>query len=163
MTLIRPAVEGPGQSMLLAKLMAAVRPEFRADPLTFVVDDVVFGGAACGVERCPRTARSGTGLCPGHHTRWQTAGRPEMAGFTATTDPRWQRELPNGVCRATGCRYGIARQGSANCTGNVGIAVEAWVGSSEAVKPRHERRPGDEPVHDRRARNRHELTSWQSS
>ena len=96
--------------VLLAKLMAAVRPEFRADPLTFAVDDAVFGGTACLVEQCIRTAR-GNGLCKGHQTRWQGAGRPEVAGFAATTDPRWQRELPNGVCRATGCGYGIARSG----------------------------------------------------
>lgn len=104
-------VEGTGRSALLAKLMAAVRPEFRADPLSFSVDDTVFGGTACGVAHCPRTARSRTGLCPGHHQRWHAAGRPELAMFTASTDPRWQRELPNGVCRATGCGYGIARQG----------------------------------------------------
>jgi integrase len=106
-----PADGEVGHPALLAKLMAAVRPEFRAEPLTFAVDDAVFGGAACGVQRCPRTARSGDGLCPGHHTRWMTAGRPEVAAFAATTDPRWQRELPNGVCSVAGCGYGIVRSG----------------------------------------------------
>ncbi|MFZ5871202.1 MAG: tyrosine-type recombinase/integrase [Actinomycetota bacterium] len=105
------AVEDPGRSALLAKLMAAVRPEFRADPLVFAVDDPVFGGTACGVKGCPRTARNSTGLCPGHHLRWQDAGRPEPAWFAATTDPRWQRELPNQVCRVVGCGYGVSRQG----------------------------------------------------
>lgn len=111
MTSSNPAPEGVGPPALLAKLMAGVRPKFRADPLSFAVDDTVFGGSACQVDHCPRTARSRTGLCPGHHQRWHTAGRPEVVGFAATTDPRWQRELPNGVCRATGCGYGIARQG----------------------------------------------------
>lgn len=141
MTSTSQALEGTGRSVLLAKLMAAVRPEFRADPLTFVVDDVVFGGTACGVERCPRTARSGAGLCPGHHTRWQTAGRPELAGFTATTDPRWQRELPNGVCRAAGCRYGTARQGLCQLhwqrwdRGGRGGDLTAWLENPLPVKP----------------------------
>lgn len=90
--------------------MGAVRTEFRADPLSFTVDDPVFGGTACLVARCPRTAR-GNGLCPAHRLRWVKAGRPEMTGFAASTDPRWQRELPNGVCLAPGCGYGIARMG----------------------------------------------------
>jgi integrase len=103
-------VEQAVHSVLLAKLMGAVRTEFRADPLSFAVDDPVFGGTACLVGQCPRTAR-GNGLCPGHRLRWVDAGRPEVASFAASTDPRWQRELPNGVCRATGCGYGIARMG----------------------------------------------------
>ncbi|NMM25128.1 MAG: tyrosine-type recombinase/integrase [Phycicoccus sp.] len=103
--------EGVGRPVLLAKLLAAVRPEFRAEPLTFAVDDAVFGGTACSVRCCARTARSSTGLCPGHHTRWLGAGRPEVTEFAASTDPRWQRELPNGGCRAAGCGYGVARSG----------------------------------------------------
>lgn len=110
MTPTSPAREGAGKSMLLATLMAAVRPEFRSDPLSFASDDPVFGGTACLVARCLRTAR-GNGLCPAHRLRWAKAGRPEVTGFAASTDPRWQRELPNGVCRATGCGYGIARMG----------------------------------------------------
>ena len=108
-TISHSAADATGP-ILLARLMGAVRPEFRADPLAFAVDDTVFGGTACLVEQCVRTAR-GNGLCQGHHTRWVDAGRPEVAGFAATTDPRWQRELPNGVCRAAGCGYGIARSG----------------------------------------------------
>jgi len=103
-------VEDAGHPALLAKLMSAVRPEFRAEPLVFAPGDVVFGGAACRVTGCPRTA-SGHGLCQGHHGRWQKAGRPDVVEFAATTDPRWKRERPNGVCRAAGCGFGIARQG----------------------------------------------------
>ncbi len=110
MTGAQEPVEHPTRSVLLAKLMAAVRTEFRAELLAFAVDDPVFGGTACLVARCPRTAR-GNGLCPGHRLRWVKAGRPEVACFAASTDPRWQRELPNGVCRAAGCGYGIARMG----------------------------------------------------
>jgi len=99
-----------GHPALLAKFMAAVRPEFRAEPPVFDLDDVVFGGAPCRVAGCPRTAR-GHALCQGHHGRWQKAGRPDLVEFAATTDPRWMRARPNGVCRAAGCGFGIARQG----------------------------------------------------
>lgn len=110
MTGAQDPVEHPTRSVLLARLMGAVRTEFRAEPLAFDADDPVFGGTSCLVARCPRTAR-GNGLCPAHRLRWVKAGRPEVASFAASTDPRWQRELPNGVCRAADCGYGIARMG----------------------------------------------------
>jgi len=58
-----PDAAGAGQyrdpAGLLEKLMAAVRPEFRADELAFDPADSVFGGAVCQVTGCPRTARGG--------------------------------------------------------------------------------------------------------
>ena len=42
---------------LLEKLMAAVRPEFRAGVLTFDPRDPVFGGPPCAVPGCERPAR----------------------------------------------------------------------------------------------------------
>ena len=53
--------------------MAAVRPEFRADVLVFDPADPVFGGDACRVPQCGRTARA-VGMCYGHHQRWLTPG-----------------------------------------------------------------------------------------
>lgn len=102
---------GPIRSAGLAeRLVAAVRAEFRADLLTFPASDPVFGGGACKVAGCSRSAR-GQGLCPGHHQRWNDAGRPEVAAFAASTDPRWQRQQPNSRCRVEGCGYGVARGG----------------------------------------------------
>jgi hypothetical protein len=60
---------------LLGKLLASVRPEFRAGVLVFDPVDPVFGGDACLVPRCGRTARA-VGMCHGHHQRWADAGRP---------------------------------------------------------------------------------------
>ena len=60
---------------LLASLMAAVRPEFRASVLLFDPGDPVFGGPACRVRRCGRTART-AGMCNAHHQRWKGLGRP---------------------------------------------------------------------------------------
>jgi len=69
----------------LERLMAAVRPEFRADVLVFPATDPVFGGGACRVTGCRRAAR-GHGLCQGHHLRWAKQGRPDLDVFAATTD-----------------------------------------------------------------------------
>ena len=52
---------------LLEKLMAAVRPEFRAGDLTFDPRDPVFGGPPCAVNGCDRPHRR-QGLCTSH---WQ--------------------------------------------------------------------------------------------
>lgn len=50
------------------KLMAVVRPEFRAHELVFDPADPVFGGGIWRVDGCGRTAR-GHGLCQAHRNR----------------------------------------------------------------------------------------------
>jgi integrase len=96
--------------VLLQQLLSAVRPEFRADVLVFPAEDPVFGGGACRVAGCGRSAR-GHGLCPGHHLRWVGEDRPDLDAFAALTDPRWRRQRPNAACRITGCGSGVARGG----------------------------------------------------
>ncbi|MGO8956476.1 MAG: tyrosine-type recombinase/integrase [Streptosporangiaceae bacterium] len=96
---------------LLEKLMAAVRPEFRADELVLDPADPVFGGAICRVASCPRTAWGGRGLCAAHHDRWTHEGRPGLDAFVAATSPRWHKQTPLTCCRAPGCRRGVRRQG----------------------------------------------------
>ncbi|MFY1634801.1 tyrosine-type recombinase/integrase [Solwaraspora sp. WMMB335] len=104
-------VPSPGRrGRLLRALMAAVRPQFRVDVWVPAADDPVFGGGACLVASCSRPAR-GRGLCPGHLLRWADQGRPEIAEFAASTDPRWRREQPNQRCEVAGCGYGSARGG----------------------------------------------------
>jgi integrase len=53
----------------------------------------------------------GNGLCQSHRLRWVAVGRPDLAAFAATTDPRWRRQQPNLHCRVTSCGYGVARGG----------------------------------------------------
>jgi len=109
-------VTGPGTAAaigrggLLAALMAAVRPDFRADELVFDPADPVFGGALCRVGGCGRTAR-GHGLCQGHWHRWSGEGRPDLDTFAAATDPRWRKHAPLMRCSAGGCGRGVARKG----------------------------------------------------
>ena len=109
-----PDAAGAGQyrapAGLLEKLMAAVRPEFRAGELVFDPADPVFGGAICRVAGCSRTARGGRGLCSAHHDRWTAEGRGDLDAFVASTSPRWQKQEPLACCRAPGCRRGVRRQ-----------------------------------------------------
>ena len=105
----RPAAGAP-QTLVLERLMGAVRPEFRSSLLVFDADDPVFGGGACRVERCRRPAR-GNGLCPGHRQRWSTRAGRIWTDVRRLTDPRWQRQRPNARCRVDGCGYGSARSG----------------------------------------------------
>ena len=114
-----PSLKPAGSSGLLGKLMAEVRSEFRSDVLEFGPEDPVFGGAACRVAGCERTAR-GRGLCQGHLQRWVDQGRPAMDRFVASTDPRWRRQRPNQRCRVPGCGYGSARGGMC------GLHAQRW-------------------------------------
>ena len=73
------AVPGGGLSGLLGKLMATVRSEFRSDVLEFGPDDSVFGGAACRVRGCGRTAR-GRVLCQAPSAAVERPGTPGHPG-----------------------------------------------------------------------------------
>lgn len=93
-----------------ARVRAAVRPPFADARLMVDAADPTASSGPCRVSSCDRLSR-GHGLCAGHHRRWVTAGRPELAEFAATTDPRWARQLPNRACRVEQCQYGSARAG----------------------------------------------------
>ena len=94
---------------LLEKLMAAVRPEFRADELAFDPRDPVFGGKPCLVPACERSA-VGHGLCHGHRQRWAAAGRPGVREFAESTASPWRKNAPLSRCRAPGCGYGVGHR-----------------------------------------------------
>ncbi|HET9896325.1 MAG TPA: tyrosine-type recombinase/integrase [Streptosporangiaceae bacterium] len=94
---------------LLGKLLASVRPEFRAGVLVFDPDDPVFGGDACLVRQCGRTARA-AGMCHGHHQRWADAGRPDPGAFAASQEAAgpWFGHAPLTGCAVPGCGFGSA-------------------------------------------------------
>ena len=96
---------------LLEKLMAAVRPEFRAGVVVFDPADPVFGGDACRVPQCGRTART-VGMCYGHHQRWVHAGRPGPGAFAVSEDAAvpWFGHAPLAGCKVPGCGFGSDRQ-----------------------------------------------------
>jgi integrase len=93
-----------GPAGLLEKLVAAVRPEFRAQVLVFDPRDPVFGAAPCAVVACQRPARSNQ-LCWGHRQRWQANGKPDLAGYVASTTPEWVGHSPLPGCQVAGCNY----------------------------------------------------------
>ncbi|MEU5431354.1 site-specific integrase [Streptomyces olivoreticuli] len=137
--MITPRPAGvPDHSSLLGRLMSAVRVEFRSDVLVFAADDPVFGGGACKVPSCRRSARS-FGLCQAHHLRWKNQGRPDVKSFAATTDPRWKRQRPNRVCQVTDCGYGSSRSGMCTLHSQRWIRsgrpdLERWLNDPPAVK-----------------------------
>lgn len=93
-----------GSQGLLGRLVAAVRPEFRADVLVFDPADPVFGGSPCRVAGCGRTARD-AGMCHGHHQRWVAAGRPDQ--LPASAGKPWHGHSPLLSCRVPGCGFGV--------------------------------------------------------
>ena len=90
---------------LRAKLVAVVRPEFRADVRYVYPADPVLGGPACRVGQCGRVARR-CGLCSGHGLRWVREGRPSLDTFVATTDPTMRGQRSYDACLVAGCGYG---------------------------------------------------------
>ena len=91
----RPAVPAHG---LLEKLVAAVRPEFRAEVLVFAAADPVFGSGVCLVDGCELAVRA-AGMCDGHSRRWKKAGRPDQA---SSRQPSWRPGWDRARCRPAG-------------------------------------------------------------
>jgi integrase len=106
---IDPMPGDAGRPGLLGKLMAAIRPQYRAQVLRFDPADPVFGAPPCRVPDCRRPARA-RGLCLGHHCRWRQVGRPDLGEFAAVTSHRFAREVL-AACQAPGCRYGVNGHG----------------------------------------------------
>jgi integrase len=105
-----PAQPGGARPGLLEKLLAAVRPEFRAEVLVPDPEDPVLGRRACLVEACDR-ARGEHGLCSAHGQRWRARGRPGMAGFLADPGPALNGRRQLTGCTVPGCRYGTSGAG----------------------------------------------------
>jgi integrase len=130
----------PGARGLLERLVASVRPEFRADELAFDPRHPVFGGHLCLVPGCGRTARN-QGMCLGHRQRWDVAGRPEKHDFATSTDPGWRKDTPLSRCIVPECGYGGAA-GQGLCGRHVHLWVRAgkpglqgWLGKLPGTAP----------------------------
>ncbi len=101
------SVAAPG---LLGKLMAVVRPEFRADIVVPDRGSLVFDASACRVPGCVRQPRT-RGLCKGHYYGWKEGGRPDIDTFAATASPLGLGRKELTICVVPGCRFGGARRG----------------------------------------------------
>jgi integrase len=104
---------------LRGKLMAAVRPEFRAPVLRIDPADPVFGAVPCLVAGCGRAARLHE-LCSGHFQRWNMVGRPDKLQFIQATAALMRGNSPLRPCMTPGCGYGR------NSTGLCVAHIRAW-------------------------------------
>lgn len=76
----------PEPQSLAGRLLAVLRPPFTGEVIVPDVADAMLAGRRCTVTGCGRR-RQGRGLCGSHYSRWHKAGRPDLAGFTATAGP----------------------------------------------------------------------------
>jgi site-specific recombinase XerD len=100
-----PAPDRESGRGLLQKLVAAVRPEFRSDVLTFDPADPVFGAPRCRIAGCPRPTRCKK-LCTGHYNRWRFLGKLDMEEYVAMTRADFAR-VRLTACEVAGCRQGV--------------------------------------------------------
>jgi hypothetical protein len=104
---VTAVARAPRRPGLLAQLMAAVRPEFRAEIYVPDPADPVFAAAECVVADCDRTAESiRRGLCNAHAIRWRKRGGPLMTDFLADPGPPVRGRRSLAVCAVDGCGYG---------------------------------------------------------
>jgi hypothetical protein len=94
------------QPQLVAKLMAAVRPEFRVDVLIPAVGAAIIGGPPCAVVGCGRARlHRGSGLCAAHQGRWRRDFPDlDLATYVATTPPRFRGDGRLVPCVVPVCR-----------------------------------------------------------
>ncbi len=138
---VHDAAPSPGgrPAGLLEKLMAAIRPEFRAEVLTFEAADPVFGGQVCAVPGCHRVARCRQ-MCFGHHGRWRREGTPDLADFIATTPSDWNGRRQLASCKVPACQYASSSKGMCERhhaqwkrSGEAGHA--SWMASAAPLRP----------------------------
>jgi integrase len=110
---------------LREKLMAAVRPGFRAAVLLIDPTDPVFGSHPCLITTCQRAARLHD-LCEAHFQRWNNQGRPDKAEFVASTATRIRGNGAMKPCSVPGCGYGR------NSTGLCVAHIRQW---HQAARP----------------------------
>jgi hypothetical protein len=99
--------EGLTRGSLLEKLMAVVRPQFRADVYVPAPNDPVFIADQCAVAGCDRTSASiQRGLCNAHSLRFRKRGCPAMEDFLADPGPPTRGRRALKACAVAGCRHG---------------------------------------------------------
>lgn len=100
----------PGRGLLLGRLMATVRAEFRVEVFVPDPDEPVLGVKLCLVAVCDRTV-SENALCSAHARRWRAAGCREMSVFVADPGPVLHGRSQPGQCTVSGCGYGVNAHG----------------------------------------------------
>lgn len=96
----------PGRGLLLGKLMAAVRAEYRVEVFVPDPDEPVLGVKQCLVGGCDRSV-SENALCGAHARRWRQAGRIDVNVFAADPGPVLHGRSQPAQCMVAGCGYGV--------------------------------------------------------
>jgi integrase len=107
---VTAAVPAPRRSGLLEKLMAGVRPEFRAEVLLPDPSDPLLGVQLCVIDGCDRPKHE-RGFCIGHSMRWRRLGRPDLEEFIADPGPPIRGRSEPSSCTVPGCRFCTSGQG----------------------------------------------------
>lgn len=97
-------LRGADRAGYVARLRAAVRPEFAVEVILPAPGDAVLGAPVCQVPGCGRSSGR-CGLCLAHFARWDRAGRPERGPWAAAADPTTWGHRPLASCRVPGCRF----------------------------------------------------------
>ena len=101
------AAAKPTAGSVLAKLMAVVRTEFRAEVYVPAPNDPVFVSDQCIVADCDRTAEAlAQRLCVAHSQRFRKRGYSSMEEFLADPGPPTRGRKALAACVMTGCRHG---------------------------------------------------------
>ncbi|MBX7268968.1 tyrosine-type recombinase/integrase [Micromonospora sp. Llam7] len=104
---MRAAAAKPTSGSTLAKLMAVVRTEFRAEVYVPAPNDPVFVADQCIVADCDRTAETlAQRLCGAHSQRFRKRGYSSMEEFLADPGPPTRGRKALAACVMTGCRHG---------------------------------------------------------
>jgi hypothetical protein len=107
---VTTAADASRHAGLLEKLMAKVRPEFRADVVFADASDPVLRGSSCRIPGCDRPYRA-RGLCLGHYSRWRDQGKPPLEAFLGATTPGLVGRRSPQACAAPNCHHGSDHQG----------------------------------------------------
>jgi integrase len=87
-----------------ARLGAVIRPEFATEIIVPAPGDLVLGTLPCAVPGCGRSSDR-RGWCQAHYRRWDKAGRPEPARWSAEADPATWGHQALAACRVPDCLF----------------------------------------------------------
>lgn len=108
-----PAGETAGDvvgGLLLERLMAVVRPEFRAEVFVPPRGHSVFFYGECALPSCVTAIhRPRMGLCKAHHTWWLADGRPAVETWLPDADRRRIAATDVEGCAISGCNRAARR------------------------------------------------------
>lgn len=121
----------------MARLMAAVRPEYRVPLLVAPRGNKLFNKGPCEVPGCSQTVWSRRSVCGAHAIRWLHARQAGSSWeeWIATTSPHTTPQ----PCIVEGCEYG--RQGQGLCARHIrlwrkdsrGLSREQWAAITDPV------------------------------